>query len=209
MLHKDKRFVCRYNSPHLKQCSQHAVERQKRVSNRSLVLQTIQWRASENSILTCVSCFCKTGSASQVIFQGLFLSGNDCHYKCLCFTLLLQQHFHSDINNNRFTVRVIVNLTSIHGWWIVWFPTSLFREKVEVPPYHSVLQRLQHPLDCLTSFINSQVIQLPWQQFPADTRIRYHLESLSVSGGNLAVRIKFFFPSPPCIALYSEHRILL
>lgn len=54
--------------------------------------------------------------------------------------------------------------------WIVRFPTSLLREEVEVPPYQSVLQRLQLPLDCLTFFINSQVIQFPWQQFPADTK---------------------------------------
>lgn len=67
-----------------------------------------------------------------------------------------------------------------NSWWIVWSLTSLFREEVEVPPYHSVLQRLQLSVDCLTVFINSQVIQLPWQQFPTDTRIRYHLESLRV-----------------------------
>lgn len=64
--------------------------------------------------------------------------------------------------------------------WIVWFTTSLLREKAEVPPDQSVLQRLQLSLDCLTFFINSQVIPLPWQQFPADTRIRNHLESLRV-----------------------------
>lgn len=67
-----------------------------------------------------------------------------------------------------------------NSWWIIWSLTSLFREEVEVPPYHSVLQRLQLSLDCLTFFINSQVIQLPWQQFPTDTRIRYHLESWRV-----------------------------
>lgn len=48
---------------------------------------------------------------------------------------------------------------------------SSFREEVEVLlPYQSVLQRLQLPLDCLTFFINSQVILFPWQQFPADTK---------------------------------------
>lgn len=57
-----------------------------------------------------------------------------------------------------------------NSWWIVRFPTSLFREEVEVPPYQSALQRLQLPLDCLTFFTNSQVIQFPWQQFPADTK---------------------------------------
>ena len=44
------------------------------------------------------------------------------------------------------------------------------RRAVEVPPYQSLLQRLQLPLDCLTFFINSQVILFPWQQFPADTK---------------------------------------
>lgn len=43
--------------------------------------------------------------------------------------------------------------------------------------------RLRLPLDCLTFFINSQVIQLPWQQFPADTHTHNsgaNLESLRV-----------------------------
>lgn len=57
-----------------------------------------------------------------------------------------------------------------NGCWTVRFPTSSFKEEVEVLPYQSVLQRLQLPLDCLTFFINSQVILFPWQQFPADTK---------------------------------------
>lgn len=61
------------------------------------------------------------------------------------------------------------------SWWTVRFPTSSLREEeeeaeVEVPPYQSVPQRLRLPLDCLTFFINSQVILFPWQQFPADTK---------------------------------------
>lgn len=93
------------------------------------------------------------------------------------------RHLH---NNGRAAV-ITENLTAVRGiadGLSAFPPPHPYLEKeVALPPYHSVLQCLQLPLDCLTFFINSQVIQLPWQQFPADTRIRYHLESLRVLFG--------------------------
>lgn len=88
------------------------------------------------------------------------------------------------LHNNSCAAVITENLTAVRGkadGLSAFPPPHPYLEKgVEVPPYHSVLQCLQLPLDCLTFFINSQVIQLPWQRFPADTRIRYHLESLRV-----------------------------
>lgn len=80
---------------------------------------------------------------------------------------------------------------SRNSWWIVRFPTSSVRgKKVEVLlPYQSVLQRLQLPLDCLTFFINSQVILFPWQQFPADTKNQVSPWKFKSLAGSLSVFI--------------------
>lgn len=88
-----------------------------------------------------------------------------------CAAAAVLRYRHLDCNSG--TVLITVNLTSIcrKADGLSGFPKSSFREEVEVPlPYQSVLQRLQLPLDCLTFFINSQVILFPWQQFPADTK---------------------------------------
>ena len=73
------------------------------------------------------------------------------------------------------------------SWWIVRVPTSLFREEVELPPSQNVLRRLQLPLDCLTFFINSQVILFPWQQFPADTKNQVSPSKFKSVVGSLGV----------------------
>lgn len=125
---------------------------------------------------------------------------------------------------------ITVNLTSIHGIadGLSGFPISLFREEVELPPYQSVLQRLQLPPDCLTFFINSQVIQFPWQQFPADTKNQVSPWKFKSVAGSLGVFIcvqlhhhfqeetgvylsglSFCFSSPSCIVLHTGHDILL
>lgn len=137
---------------------------------------------------------CKTGSASQVTFQDLFLSGNDCHYECLYFTLPPLQKSCSDRDRFRQQWQSTPDPSESHQhpWnscWVVRLPTSLLREEVEVPPYQSVLQRLQLPLDCLTFFINSQVILFPWQQFPADTKNQVSPWKFKSELGSLSVFI--------------------
>lgn len=114
-------------------------------------------------------------------FQCLFLSGNDCDYECLWFTYSFDCSYLARTE----TFKPQQCCSAGHNesdqglsirWWIVRFTHFLVqkvekKKKVEVPlPYQSVLQCLQLPLDCLTFFINSQVILFPWQQFPADTK---------------------------------------
>lgn len=90
-------------------------------------------------------------------------------------------------------------------------------------PYQNVLQCLQLPLDCLTFFINSQVILFPWQQFPADTKnqlspwkfksvagslgvficVQKHHRSLEINESSL-VRFELLFLSPAIRSWHSS-----
>lgn len=106
--------------------------------------------------------------------------------------------------------------------WIACFPTSLFRAAVNMPAYHSVLQRLQLLLDCLTFFIKGISVTLatvscchktrvsPWKlnsvvgSFCVFKWKRLHLQTETVSPHPSPHPHPFFF-----VILHSVHDDLI
>lgn len=148
-----------------------------------IIARNIQSWSSQNNRHFLAASLHNAPSPLQVTFPSLFLSCNVCHYWYRCFTVppppCPRQH---PTDKDRLTAGSLVplitmNLSGIHT---VTDGSPAFPHPYLEPRWtrHPIIARFSASSSRLTAWHSlSTVLQLPWQQSPANTRLGYHLES--------------------------------